>query len=1491
MKTASRFFRCRTHSIICGAVLFIASRTGAAIVGPYTADANTLHLWHLDELAAPALDAVGNPPGTNCINLANTAALGSNSYAGFGTALFTGQNDSATATRSQFLSPVPGNPNTATGPFTFAAASGRAFTYEANVLIGFDPAKNLGTTADGGNNRNAPCQIMSIEGGSGARIFQFRIAQVGTRPGGGTNNPTVKLVPYLTFENVSGGQNTVFADIPTNGPDAIVSNQWYHVAVSYNGVPNTVNNLKFYWTLLNPTNTFCHQIPITSFQTNSSGFAVSSSTACSFEIGNQARNNNGNFLGSIDEVRMSSIERGPGQMMFTGGAVGIVNQPASQFVAAGDNVTLSVGAIGQALQYHWQFFGTNLPNATNSTLVLSNITFSQAGPYQVIVSNTFPSISNSIVATITVGSLFSELFNTGLSDNRALLNGGDTDPHYQLTYSSDPNYPGPAEVVVGATPASYLPNGPNSMWLAPVATGTAAGGMYTNRTTFLIDTMNPVNAVLSGSWVMDNQGLDILLNGVSVGATDTLGQSGFQLFTITNGFVPGLNTLDFAITNFSSGGINPTGWRFEMRGIGFALSNTAPFLTETDLPMNVTTQAQQSVSFSVAAAGSGPLSYQWYHGPTLLTGQTSRKLNLTAVTTADAGTYSVTITNGSGSTNASATLTVIIPPALVWLGNDSVNPTFWDTVTTNWLDTGSSLNVPFAQLDNVRFDDTGNAQPTVDLKVPLTPNTVTVDSTTNYTFMSSAFSGALGGAAILIKTNVGTLILDTVNSNSGPTTIGGGTLQVGNGDANGSLGTGPVNNNAALVFNRIDAFTVPNTISGTGTVTMAGSGTLGLTGNNNYSGPTVVSSGTLLARNNTALGTTNGGTTVASGGQLNIYGDVNIGAEPLTISGSGPVGDGALRKGAGSGTIFGGPITLAADAVINVDSGATLNLTNAAGITATDLNLTIAGAAANSRGTINGPISLGVGGVTQNNPGTWVLTATNNNWNGGTTINGGLLQIGDGGANGSIGGGAITLNGGSSLSFNSAANLNVTNPIQNDGNLLSFVGTGNYTVSGAIVNDTTNTYNNPGSILVSGTISGAGVINQNGTGYVTLTGTNASYSGITTIRGSAVLRPMNSLALGTGTCQIGSAQADTGRLELFGGLTLLNPITIFPRAFGTLTNPANILNVSGTNIVSPPSPILIPTGGNLLTLQSDSGRLIYGGGVIAGPGNNGRVLALRGAAAGEIQGSLANNGGASSLKVYKLDSGIWTLSATNNLGDPTADGGQAWTVISNGTLVVNGYLDNVVTNAFGTLTGTGALSGPVYISAGAVLAPGSVPGSSIGAMAVGALTLQSGSFTSMELNKSALTSDQVLGLTNVTYGGTLVLSNLAGALAANDSFKLFDSLAYSGSFSALSPTNPPGAGIRWNTNTLTLDGTLRILSTSPSQPGISSVMNAGGNIIIGGTNGSPWGSYAVLSTNNVAIPRTNWPVIATGIFDGSGHFNYTNSILPSGQRFFLLRAL
>src|SRR5688572_5092322 len=82
----------------------VASSAHAALLGPYTADANTLHLWHLDEAATPCVDsAIG---GTNLTALFGGAMLNTASFPGFGTALNTrdlGQADITTTGRDAYL--------------------------------------------------------------------------------------------------------------------------------------------------------------------------------------------------------------------------------------------------------------------------------------------------------------------------------------------------------------------------------------------------------------------------------------------------------------------------------------------------------------------------------------------------------------------------------------------------------------------------------------------------------------------------------------------------------------------------------------------------------------------------------------------------------------------------------------------------------------------------------------------------------------------------------------------------------------------------------------------------------------------------------------------------------------------------------------------------------------------------------------------------------------------------------------------------------------------------------------------------------------------------------------------------------------------------------------------------------------------------------------------------------------------------------------------
>ena len=132
---------------------------------------------------------------------------------------------------------------------------------------------------------------------------------------------------------------------------------------------------------------------------------------------------------------------------------------------------------------------------------------------------------------------------------------------------------------------------------------------------------------------------------------------------------------------------------------------------------------------------------------------------------------------------------------------------------------------------------------------------------------SFTYGNVISGSGEVAKNGSGTQILTADNTMSGFTTINAGTLQVGNGGTTGSLGTSPVTNDASLVINRSNAFTMGAFISGSGSVSQAGTGALTLSGNNSYSGGTTISPGsTVLVGANNALGS--GTVTLAQGAVL-----------------------------------------------------------------------------------------------------------------------------------------------------------------------------------------------------------------------------------------------------------------------------------------------------------------------------------------------------------------------------------------------------------------------------------------------------------------------------------------------------------------------------------------------------------------------------------------------------------------------------------------------
>jgi fibronectin-binding autotransporter adhesin len=221
------------------------------------------------------------------------------------------------------------------------------------------------------------------------------------------------------------------------------------------------------------------------------------------------------------------------------------------------------------------------------------------------------------------------------------------------------------------------------------------------------------------------------------------------------------------------------------------------------------------------------------------------------------------------------------------------------------------------------------------------------DGTTAGAGYFATINSVLDGDSTLVKTDLGTLILNGTNTYIGGTTIDGGTLQIGDGGTAGSI-VGDVTDNGSLIFNRSDQLNYDGNVSGTGSLEHAGTGTLILTGTNTYTGATTVSAGTLQigdggttgslagdVTNNTFYGSLifNRSDDLSYGGVISGSGSVvKLGNGTLTMSGANTyTGGTAVKAGTlkivsgaemASGIVVGGA---GQNASLQVDQGATVS--------------------------------------------------------------------------------------------------------------------------------------------------------------------------------------------------------------------------------------------------------------------------------------------------------------------------------------------------------------------------------------------------------------------------------------------------------------------------------------------------------------------------------------------------------------------------------------
>ena len=209
---------------------------------------------------------------------------------------------------------------------------------------------------------------------------------------------------------------------------------------------------------------------------------------------------------------------------------------------------------------------------------------------------------------------------------------------------------------------------------------------------------------------------------------------------------------------------------------------------------------------------------------------------------------------------------------------------------------------------------------------------------------SVTFANAISGTGTATQAGTGTTILTGANTYAGGTTIGAGTLQIGNGGTTGSI-AGDIADNAALAFNRSDVVTYGGLVSGTGSLAQQGSGTLVLTGNNTFTGGTTINAGTLQLGNGGNTGAVLGDITdntalVFDRSDATTYGGVVGGAGSFTQQGSGTTaltgantytGDTTINAGTlqltGAGAIGSGQVNLASAGTLLINNPASGNFT------------------------------------------------------------------------------------------------------------------------------------------------------------------------------------------------------------------------------------------------------------------------------------------------------------------------------------------------------------------------------------------------------------------------------------------------------------------------------------------------------------------------------------------------------------------------------------
>jgi fibronectin-binding autotransporter adhesin len=794
----------------------------------------------------------------------------------------------------------------------------------------------------------------------------------------------------------------------------------------------------------------------------------------------------------------------------------------------------------------------------------------------------------------------------------------------------------------------------------------------------------------------------------------------------------------------------------------------------------------------------------------------------------------------------------------------------------------------------VTFDDNALGTTTVNLVTTVNPANVTVNnSSLSYTFSGS---GKISGTTGLTKEGAGTFAIANTGGNNytGPTAISGGVLSVtslangGSPSAIGASSSDPTN----LVING-------GTLSYAGApVSVNRSFTVGATNATIDAESNLTVSGRVVAVPNPADGgsaftktgpaqftlTTAGTNEFASGFDPGVQ--VLAGTMLLDGSAGGQTNHTQFDMWIGSTPASGASVVLT-NTTFHVDGWLAIGRINGG------INNTSTLSLYNSAMTV-GNVSLGWDGGLPGNLSSQFLTLNGNS----ALTNYGSVNLAEG-ANASF-----TLN----VSNNSVfwvqnpfyicfnANTTGTVEVANSGKIISAngwfdIGQGNNCVASLLAKDNASLSVNNGDLNLADTAGGAMAtltVQDHATVQANTLWVGKSSSSVctATIAGSAAANFNNYIDLASGSGSIGNVNMLGGSLTSGGDMTVGDQGTA---VLNMVANSGAVLTVHGTLYLSRSSQVANGTvnlnaGTTIVAGYVNNGWGFQNG--FASPLDNPNAFNFNGGTLRAYVGSpyfiqpyvnaVVQSGGAI------IDDGGYSVEVLTALVD--GGGGGGLTKLGQGTLQLDGVNtytgSTVVSNGTLQVGSGGVIAGHVTVASGATLAGGAPALETY--YINNTLTLSAGSTALFRITPTG--NDQIAGLTGVSYGGALVVSNISPTpLTPGTVFKLFSS-ASAGTSNFSSVTLLPAGSATFNSAT----GELTIISVVPFS--LNPPLYSGGNLILTATGGTPGGSYTLLTSTNIITPLAAWTTNSTGFLNGSGGFSNSIPVNTSERvRFFDLR--